>query len=271
MLQLKEVIIESLNTSLSLIIVTMGMGYLIGIINKMYNYNMKKVFGGGKHNIGTLIGVTIHELSHYIMCKIFGHKVIDMKILNFDGTNNLGYVRHTYNKKSVRQRIGTYFIPQGPLIIGGLIIALIIYLLIPELLENHNRVFSVIFKNTGYNYIKRIVLIVTSNLKIIFNIENLKKFKFYLFLLLAVTISTHSDMSKEDVKNCIKGTPYMIIFIFTITFITKIVTKFDINKMIIKYNTLIMTLMVLIMTISIIALIMSILLRVIKNILSNIN
>lgn len=54
-----------------------------------------------------LPGVVIHELSHWIVAKIFLIKVTEVKLFIFDPTSQtLGYVQSAYNPNSIWQRLG---------------------------------------------------------------------------------------------------------------------------------------------------------------------
>ena len=74
-----------------------------------------------------IVGVTIHEFSHYLFCLIFGHKVTDVKFFkpNWE-TGVLGYVHHTYNRKNLFQSIGQVFISLAPMIVGSSLIVLLL-------------------------------------------------------------------------------------------------------------------------------------------------
>ncbi|MDZ4957447.1 hypothetical protein GNF51_17080, partial [Clostridium perfringens] len=58
-------------------------GFLIGYIQGKTNINLLKTFGKKGIIATNFIGTTIHELSHYIMCIIFLHKVDKVKLFSF--------------------------------------------------------------------------------------------------------------------------------------------------------------------------------------------
>lgn len=61
-------------------------------------------------------GVIIHELSHYLVCKLFFIKVTAVRLFIFDPTSQtLGYVNSSYETSSLFQRIGETFSGIAPL------------------------------------------------------------------------------------------------------------------------------------------------------------
>ena len=75
-------------------------------------------------------GCSVHELSHAFFALIFGHKITEIALFepNKNG-ESLGHVSHSYNKKSVYQKIGNFFIGIGPLLAGGIMLYLITLIL----------------------------------------------------------------------------------------------------------------------------------------------
>lgn len=71
-------------------------------------------------------GVIIHELSHYLVCKLFFIKVTEVRLFIFDPTSQtLGYVNSSYQTSSLFQRIGETFSGIAPLFgITGVVVGL---------------------------------------------------------------------------------------------------------------------------------------------------
>ena len=57
------------------------------------------------------LGCSVHELSHAFFALIFGHKINEIELFkpNSDG-ESLGHVSHSYNKRSIYQKTGNFFI-----------------------------------------------------------------------------------------------------------------------------------------------------------------
>ncbi len=67
------------------------------------------------------IGVPLHEFSHLISAKLFGHRVVDYRLFAPDpATGTLGYVRHGPTRPTFYQRAGNFFIGVAPLVGGAL-------------------------------------------------------------------------------------------------------------------------------------------------------
>lgn len=82
-----------------------------------------------------LVGTPVHELGHFLMCKLFGFRVTQVALFRpiagrTDGV--LGFVRYTYDPSSPWQRLGCFFVGVAPMGLGVLAILLVLRLLTPE-------------------------------------------------------------------------------------------------------------------------------------------
>ncbi|MGL5354114.1 MAG: hypothetical protein ACRDA5_12435, partial [Clostridium sp.] len=192
-------------------------------------------FGRKAVIITGVIGTTIHEFSHYIMCKIFMHKVNSIKwfSISTNDSEELGYVSHSYNRKSIYQRVGNFFIGVAPIIVGSLILVGFFYLLLPE---SFNSIYSQInikdyVMDIGeFNLLSLISVLYNNFILIIrnlFSFENLTTIRFWIYLFISVSISTHMSLSKADLKNSLDG----VSFIFLLSIIASTMS------ILLKFNT----------------------------------
>ncbi len=172
-------------------------GFLISLCIKLFC----KIFGRGanKFLLATgFIGTPIHELSHAFMCLIFGHKITEIKLYqpnSIDGT--LGYVKHSFNSKNLYHKIGNFFIGIAPIICGSAILFLLMAILTPNL-------YDLILNNLSFS--NEFILVNLLNVfATIFNYENFVDYKWWIFITLAVMISSHMRLSLADIKGSLSG------------------------------------------------------------------
>lgn len=203
------------------------LGLLIGWIEGISSRTIQLRFGRKAVIVTGIIGTTIHEFSHYIMCKLFLHKVKSVKWFSIspDKNRELGYVSHSYNKKNIYQRVGNFFIGVAPIVVGTLILVGFFYILLPK---SFNDIYSSIhIKGTildvnDFNigsFIDALFYNCILIVKNLFTVSNLLNIKFWSYLFIAVSISTHMSLSKADLKNSIDG----VICIFLLSIITSMV------------------------------------------------
>ncbi len=153
------------------------------------------------------IGTPIHELSHALMCLIFGHKITEIKLFQLhsdDGT--LGYVNHSYNPKNIYHQIGNFFIGIAPIVFGCAFLLLFMWIFIPETFAG---VFAQINSFRGSlaesSSFSKILGLFGGILTTIFNGANLSNGMWWLYMVIALMISSHMELSGADIKGSVVG------------------------------------------------------------------
>ncbi|MGE0562741.1 MAG: hypothetical protein AB7O47_13060 [Flavobacteriales bacterium] len=156
------------------------------------------------------LGTAVHELGHLIFALIFGHQISNVKLFSFNASNpQLGYVKHSFNKKNIYQNLGNFFIGIGPILLGGSALFIIGYL-----------IFDLKFNDIVINNIKQPDLSITesifqvfssiydglmSTIKVIVNQENTAWWKYLLFFYLLFSIGSAISLSQSDIKGSFSG------------------------------------------------------------------
>ncbi|GAA0732802.1 hypothetical protein [Clostridium oceanicum] len=228
-----SIIILSLKMSIIQILyflgIFIGIGIILGFLEKKINKNMQRAFGWNGVLMTAVIGTPVHEIGHMLMCLIFNHRVNKVCLLNTSGKNGyLGYVQHSFNRSSIYQRIGNFFIAMGPLFSGLIVLLTSMYFFIPKSFK----LFVNYLKNINPETIslEKFLSNSFSIYKYIFNMENIKSVNFWIFLFIAISLSAHIALSLVDMKNQIEG----LKFIFAVIFMVNIVI-YSLNLKIVAY------------------------------------
>lgn len=165
------------------------------------------------------IGTPVHELGHAIFCVIFGHRIIEMKLYTPNSTDGtLGYVHHAYNLNSTYQRIGNFFIGVGPIIFGAVVLYAALYYLIPnrEVIfsdieaQSHTLVAGV--RGDFSAGLASLWATTLTTLSSMFNAANFSDYRFWIFLYLAICVSSHMELSPPDIKGATGGLLSLVLF-----------------------------------------------------------
>ena len=197
------------------------MGLILGIMERKANRYFFAAYGMKGILATAWLGTPIHELGHALMCLIFGHKIKDIKLLTLnraDGT--LGYVSHSYNRNSVYQTVGNFFIGLAPIISGIAALTLGLYFLLPhsfKALEGMRQA-PVLSQPFGLTFFQRYANASLVFSQSIFTASNLINPKFWIFILFAIGVSSHMALSWADIKGATHGlvTLYVALFFLTI-------------------------------------------------------
>ncbi|HRN41866.1 MAG TPA: hypothetical protein PK649_07300 [Vicingus sp.] len=202
---------------------------LLGLIMHLISQQIEKLTVGiiGMHGYLYLfgwIGTAVHELGHLIFALIFGHHISNVKLFSFNASNpEMGYVKHTFNKKNIYQNLGNFFIGIGPILLGGSALFIIGYFLLDinfnSITNNNlkliNSSVSESIKNVFYSFYDALMRLIKS---ILHNNETVW-WKYLLFFYLLFAIGSSISLSKSDIKGSFSGLLLFIalILLFNLT------------------------------------------------------
>ena len=214
----------------------------------------KAIGGKAELYITGFIGVPVHEIGHLIFCVLFRHRIDGVKLLDMNATNGvLGYVNHSYKKDSIYQNIGNFFIGVGPIIFSTIVLYVLLSLIVPELKTD---IFSSLISNV-YNSISMETFQLTDSSissilmqelfrwKILFfsTIETTQKFllsftnmdyvssiSFWIFIYLSICISSHMELSPQDISHVTKAILIILVFMFFINSIWIFISSTNVFK-----------------------------------------
>lgn len=156
--------------------------------------------------ISGFVGTPVHELSHALMCLIFGHRITDMKVYSLKKrSKTLGYVEHSYNKRNLYHLIGNFFIGIAPIVVGGLAVTLFVRILTPWMYNSMMSEFSKVVAADGAQVPVQIVKGAGAIFLSFFKLSNFSNWRWWLCILLAFAISIHMEISRSDIKGGLKG------------------------------------------------------------------
>ena len=146
------------------------------------------------------IGTPVHELSHALMCLLFGHTITKMKVVNTDKrSKTLGYVEHTYYKTNLYHQIGNYFIGISPILAGGAVVLLFVWIFVPDMLTETAGTLG------GRLDLDSVPRILGEMWRILFGTENFSDIRYWIALVLSLTVVIHMEISRSDIRSGLRG------------------------------------------------------------------
>lgn len=135
-----------------------------------------------------VIGVPLHEFCHALFAKIFFHEIGSIKWFDPEGKGgSYGVVVHHYNDRNIYHRVGLFFIGMGPVLLAPVFLFAMYSLLIPNPVP-----FSFHLTDLGY--------LASGFSKSLLGTANWTSVGFYVFLYLAVCLTSQMELSSEDLK-----------------------------------------------------------------------
>ena len=208
-------------------------GGIFSIIEKKNSRNIYRVFGRRGLIITGMLGTVVHEFSHMAFCLIFRHKIEEFALFRplksrYDGI--MGYVNHSCDRHSIYQNIGNFFIGIAPIIFGTSFLIFSMAIILPDNFRNIMEAFNLYMtymsqiKSPGdaINTYISIILTMLSNLS---PLKQSSFIRYIIFIYVMFSITSHMDLSKEDLKNSQTGFFAFFIFLFIVNFICLLVGK----------------------------------------------
>jgi hypothetical protein len=198
-------------------------GFILGALERFSNSYLIRSFGPKGVMVTAWIGTPIHEIGHLLQCFIWGHRVSRVRLLQLnDPSGILGFVEHHYNPNSIYQQVGNFFIGLGPIFsgIGSLILGM--YFFVPRSFmafktEVEQRIK---FEQLDITVLKTFWESISILCKSLFTIENLINPFFWLFLIIAFSISSHIALSKSDIQGSARGLSMIFFILFVLNIIS---------------------------------------------------
>lgn len=207
------------------------------LISRWMDGRLMKTFGWRGILLFSWLGTPVHELSHLVACIIGRNEIVEFKLFKPDKeTGSLGHVYHAYNKKSFYQRvIGNSLISIAPFFGGSLVIFLLTWLLYPELIASSEtltklELASLTNLDSLGDSIKYIADNALSFWQMLFSLENITDWKFWLYLFTMISVAFRLSPSPSDFEGF--WWPFILIMaiIYLVHFVLELFEKGTITQ-----------------------------------------
>src|SRR5512133_1561866 len=94
------------------------LAWLMHLVSEAIRTRAGELLGEQVHIWLTAPGTVVHELGHALFCVLFGHQIKEISLFRPRPNGVLGFVTHSWNRKSLFQNAGNFFIGTGPIWLG---------------------------------------------------------------------------------------------------------------------------------------------------------
>ncbi|PIT86209.1 MAG: hypothetical protein COU33_04455 [Candidatus Magasanikbacteria bacterium CG10_big_fil_rev_8_21_14_0_10_43_6] len=183
------------------------LGYVLSKLQEATHNNYRNTIGWRGVLCTAWIGTPIHELGHIFFAKVFRHKLGEIHFFRPNKTTGeLGHVEHSYDRRSLYQQIGNFFIGAAPMLFGSVVLVMLLYFLVP----NAKDIFlPLATSDTSLSFSS--LFAIKDILVGLFSMNHISDVSFWIFLYLSFCISAHIAPSKQDRKGMWKGFFWMVL------------------------------------------------------------
>lgn len=146
-------------------------------------------------------GVSLHELSHFLLALVFRHDIKRVKWFDSQ-SQTAGVVEHSYNPNNLYQRLGNYFIALAPMFVMGFLSYLILRFTVDvEFDSDFIRIFPIYFDIIGFTkqFIQIIFNFLTLMYQSVFELNGL----YFIGVFLIISMSIFAGPSNADLSDYI--------------------------------------------------------------------
>ncbi len=195
-------------------------GFILYLLARFTRTTYAKTVGWKLDVVATgWIGTPVHELGHALFCILFRHKIVAIKLFSPNSTDGtIGYVNHSYDKTSIYQRIGNLFIGVGPIIFGAMVLYAALYYLLPNAkevmagLDAQSKIMATAGQSDVFTILGSLKETALVTLTSLFCWNNFSHLLFWVFLYVAICVSSHMELSPPDIKGALSGLVSLVIF-----------------------------------------------------------
>lgn len=226
---------RSAATMLATVGVLAVFGLLIGWVEQSTQRLLLSAFGWMGVVITGLVGTPVHELGHYLGCRLFGLTVTEVALFRpiagrMDGV--LGYVSYTYDATSAWQRLGCFFAGIAPLLFGVAVILLLVRLLTPEIYQGTTKAASTALRKTR-NPLRLMTAAVGGYLQGFGALRRFGIVRGMLSLYLICSVSMHMSLSLADLQGAKAGL-WLILLLCSLFSAVTMACGMDVRRMLAK-------------------------------------
>jgi hypothetical protein len=210
-------ILVAKNTALQFLLifgVFIAGGFLLTWLSRWTNNVFRQfIFPNFGMYVFGIVGIPVHEFSHAFFCKVFLHEVKKVKWFDPKARHGAhGSVTHYFNPYNPYHRLGHFFIGLGPAIVGPVALALLFRFLVPGAAHafelGPSGVTTLDFSS-----------VISSFFSTVFTRANFSSVGFYVFIYLAVAISSQIELSSEDMKQARTGVIPLVLILLVINLV----------------------------------------------------
>lgn len=178
-------------------------GVIFRTLGYVVDHRLMSRFGWNSILVTAWLGTPVHELSHVLLCVVFGHKINEVAWFKPDRkAMRLGYVKHSYNPRNPWQVVGQFFIGLAPLAIGSAVLFGMLWLFYADAAQAPLQHFEAATDAQTHGiYMADIPQRTLMALKIVAAPENILTLRFWLFLYLVLCIGGHMSPSASDLEH----------------------------------------------------------------------
>lgn len=186
------------------------LGYILSFLTRAIQHTYLRSVGWKGILWTAWLGTPIHEFSHLIVAKLFRHQIVRVSLFAPNKeTGVLGCVDHSYNPKSLWQRIGNFFIGAAPLIGGSLTLGGLLYFFVPSGKE----IFTALPSTSS---VDMLLVSIQKTLRALWNPAYLNTWKFWIFLYVSFCIASHLAPSSKDQESMWHGFFWLVMAVIVV-------------------------------------------------------